>query len=173
MIFYHHPPVGDKKMFVLWRIIRIYELLKELDISPRSVSSYVHSVVYLAQDFKAIDFSYSDFNLETHLYSAELEEDLKVLRVVNADFCNKRFLNVKRVHMLKRFVKNRALTIALAEKVYSLSKTNIEYTKIIGKRSKKGKEPPELKKLLLEYLSAKKRIEEREIPPQSPIEVVT
>ncbi|MDW7990327.1 MAG: hypothetical protein RMH75_06685 [Archaeoglobaceae archaeon] len=133
-------------MIVLWKLMRLSELLNALEINPRERTSYVHSAVFLAQDFKCMEICYNDYVLEGYLYSHDLEKDLEILRLVNFDTFPKSFLDLNRVSELKKFIKDKRMTVLLAQEVYTRRRKN-------GKKSKSR----EIKKLFKDYLEAKSR----------------
>lgn len=106
-------------MIVLWKILAVSELLKILGLKAREESRYIHSVVFLAQDFGVVEEMYK-FVYNGRIYSDELERDLWVLRYVNVDFGRGR-VNRARAEIMKDFIKDKETTTKIAEKVYSIA----------------------------------------------------
>jgi len=107
-------------MVVLWKILTVSELLKILGLKARDESRYLHSVVFLAQDFGVVEEMYK-FTYSGKIYSDELEKDIEVLRYVNVDFGRGR-VNRIRAERLKEFIKDRETATKIAERVYAITR---------------------------------------------------
>lgn len=130
-------------MFVFWRILRLAELVEDLNL-PLKDTEYVNAVVFLAQDFGVFPSNYPDFIFEEKLFSKELLEEIELLRITDLEV-PKKFLDLRKLIGFAEFVKDKEMAIKLAQAVY-FTQRNI-YSRLLENKT--------VKKLLQEYLTAK------------------